>query len=223
MKKELMHIIEEEEAFASPYIDRVNEELPYFTANEVILFTLKSMKKEGHLFYPELNTGCSSLILHLLGLNPVNPLEFAIPFLLKGERDLRFLASHSAVKAVPNYPLTQLQLLSELQIVCHYLQTDLDFITKKIVNETCIHFFVDDIIKTPELRARSYFLVDTTVDYFDQLENCRATTFEELVRFVHNIYIEQNPHSESESKIAEVYMDVLMTGWIWWLGSVTKK
>ena len=50
MKKELMHIIEEEEAFASPYIDRVNEELPYFTANEVLLFTLKSMKKEGHLF-----------------------------------------------------------------------------------------------------------------------------------------------------------------------------
>lgn len=84
-------------------------------------------------------------------------MEFAIPFLLKDERDLRFLASHSAVKSVPNYPITQLQLLSELQIVCHYLQTDLDFITKEIVNETCIHFFVDDIIKTPELRSRSFF------------------------------------------------------------------
>lgn len=207
-----MHIIEEEEVFASPYIDRVNEELPYFTANEVLLFTLKSMKKEGHLFYLELNTGCSSLILHLLGLNPVNPLEFAIPFLLKGERDLRFLASHSAVKAVPNYSITQLQLLSELQIVSHYLQIDLDFITKKIVNETCIHFFVGDILKTPDLRVRSYFLIDTTVDYFDQLKNCCAKTFEELVRFVQNIYIKQNPYAESESKIVKVYMDVKMTG-----------
>lgn len=126
------------------------------------------------------------------------------------------------VKKNSSLPLSALQLLSELQIVCHYLQIDLDDISNKLIQETHIHYFIADLLENPELRGRSYYLVDTTEDCFDQLENCRATTFEELVRFVFAIYIEQNPHANEPEKIAEAYMDVLMTGWIWWLGKLEK-
>lgn len=223
MKQELIQIIEEKEGYTAPYVARINEELPHLMAHEEMLFTLKRMKKEGHIIYPELHTGCSSLILHLLGLNPLNPLDFSVPFLVTADEDLCFYANHSALKAKPGLPLTSLQLLSELQIVCHYLQTNLDAIAAKLVHETHIHFFVADLLKTPYLRARSFFLVDTVVDYFDQLENCRATSFNELVEFVYGIFLKQHAYAESPSKIAEVYMDVLMTGWIWWLGGLAKK
>ena len=222
MKKELIHIIEEKEGYTAPYIARINEEFPYLMTHEEMFFTLKRMKKEGHILFPEFHTGCSSLILHLLGLNPVNPMDFSIPFLVTKVEDLCFYANHSALKAKSGLPLNPLQLLSELQIVCHYLQIDLDVITEKVVNESHIHYFVEAVIQQPELRARSFFLVDTTVDCFDQLENCRATSFDELVVFVYEVFIQQNPHAKSEAKIAEVYMDLLMVGWVWWLGRLVK-
>jgi hypothetical protein len=222
MKQTLIRIVEEKEIHTAPYIDRIHLEYAYFAKFEKELNALKKLKSEGHIIYPELNTGCSSLILHLIGMNPVNPLELDLPFLMQEAEDFSFYANLSAVKKNSSLPLSALQLLSELQIVCHYLQIDLDDISNKLIQETHIHYFIADLLENPELRGRSYYLVDTTVDCFDQLENCRATTFEELVRFVFAIYIEQNPHANEPGKIAEAYMDVLMTGWIWWLGKLAK-
>ena len=222
MKEELIRIIEDNEEVTSPYIERINLELPFFQASVQKLETLRKMKKEDHLLYPDLNTGCTSLILHLLGLNPVNPLVFDLPFLLESEEDFSFYTNHSVAKKGKGLNLSPLNLLSELQIVCHYLQIDLDVITEKVVNESHIHYFVEAVIQQPELRARSFFLVDTTVDCFDQLENCRATSFDELVVFVYEVFIQQNPHAKSEAKIAEVYMDLLMVGWVWWLGCISR-
>lgn len=221
MKQTLIRIIEEQEIHTAPYIERIHVEYPYFANFKKELSALKKLKSEGH--YPELNTGSSSLILHLIGMNPVNPLEFDLPFLMQEADDFSFYANLSAVKKNNSLTLSALQLLSELQIVCHYLQIDLDDISIKLIQETHIHYFIADLLEKPGLRERSYYLVDTTVYCFDQLENCRATTFEELVRFVFAIYIEQHPHADEPRKIAEAYMDELMTGWIWWLGKLVKN
>lgn len=227
MKAHLIDIIHSKEVITGDYMDRLNMELTYFEPHQYLLNRYWLLKKQGHLLYPEMSTGCSSLVLHLLGLNPIDPMQFNLPFLLDEnniESNLCFYCNESLNQNISGLSLQPLKLLSELHIVCQYLQIQLDDITQKVVNKTHIHFFIDDLLNNFDLRSRSYFLQETTVDYFDQLENCRATTFEELVHFVHAIHIQLYPNAESKTHlIAEVYMDVLMVGWIWWLGKIKGK
>jgi hypothetical protein len=226
MKAHLIDIINEKEIITTDYFRRLNLELIYFERHQDLLNRYWQLKKQGHLLYPEMSTGCSSLVLHLLGLNPMDPMPFNLPFLLDEsnlESDLCFYCSELLFQNASGLSLQPLKLLSELQIVCQYLHIQLDDITQKVVHETHIHFFIDNLLNNFDLRSRSYYLQETTVDYFDQLENCRATTFEELVHFVYAIHIQIYPDAESKKHlIAEVYMDVLLVGWIWWLGRLKK-
>lgn len=92
-----------------------------------------------------------------------------------------------------------------------------------MVHETHIHFFIDDLLDNFDLRSRSEFLQQNSAYHFTQLNKCQATTFEELVHFIYAIHIQQYPNAEHEKQlIAHIYMDLLLVGWIWWLGRVKK-
>jgi len=227
MKAYLIEKIEEKEVVTVEYEKRLQFELLYFEPHLTLLARYWNLKKQGHLLYPEMSTACSSLVLHLLGLNPMDPLLFDLPFLLETdniETDLCFYCNDLAIDSASGLSLRPLRLLSDLHVVCDYLNVDLDTITQKVVQESYIHDFIEDLIDNIDLRSRSYFLHQTTIDYFHKLEECRATTFEELVKYAYNTHIQIYPNTERKKHlIGEVYMDVLLVGWIWRLGRLKTR
>ncbi len=227
MKAHLIDAINQKEVVNTRYNRRLEEELIVFEPHLELINHCWQLKKQGHLLYPESNAANSSLVLHLLDLNPMDPLLFDLPFWLDKTNvpaDLRFYCNDSAFGKLPRLSLQPLRLLTDLEVVCQYLSIDLTSVSKKIVAETHVYDFIEELLRNIDLRSRSYFLQETVIQAKDMLEDCCATSFDELVKFIHKVYVQVHPNaSEWEQLIAEIYMDVIRVGWIWWFGRLKSQ
>lgn len=209
------------------YEQRLEEELMLFNNHLGLVNKYWQLQRKGHLLFPESSTMNSSLLLHLLDLNPMDPVVFDLPFLIQQDEiasHLRFYANDSALRDNAGLPLNSLGLLTDLYAVCQYLNVDLSSVSKKVIHETFVHDFIEAILENDDLTSRSYFLLETKLENEEQFKNCSATTFDELIRFVHDVYLQNYPSSANrKGLIGEIYMDVLRVGWIWWFGRLKLK
>jgi hypothetical protein len=226
MKDYLINKCRQKENNALGYEQRLVKELHYFEPYLGKLNAYWQLTKLGHLLYPETNKMGSSLVLYLLNLNPVDPLVYDLPFEFEPGQfkyDISFYCNDVVMSYTPKLSLQSLQVLTDLNVVCSYLKIDLVSITKKGVGEVNIIDFIQALLNNNELRSRSYLLKSMFVNGEDHLKACEATTFDELVRYVHDVYIHLFPvKNENAHKyfIVEVYMELLFVGWIWWLSDL---
>lgn len=221
MKAHLINKIEEKEVVTTDYEKRLELELDHFKPHMNRLNDYWQLSRRGHLIYPEMNQTCSSLVLHLLDLNPLDPLEYELDFGLNTDHltsAMRFYCDSSAEAYAPGLSLQPLGLLTDLKVVLEYLNTDLSTITKKVVHDVHVYDFIEEVLHNNALRSHSYFLQETTLEHRDTLYDCKATSFDELVRYVRDVYLQVYPQMNNKKYlIAEIYMDILLLGWMWWL------
>jgi hypothetical protein len=225
MNKEIYQALSNINYTSSVYKSRIDEEIelfePFFQLERLV-----ELKNEGHLFIPSNSELSNSLILHILGLNPIDPIKFNLPVpALKGDEKspmkLEFYSNIEATQISTGLSLEPLKLLTDLKVVLYYLNETLDGLTQKAIHIENLILVIEKVFTDENFRKNSLYFNAQVVKELEPFKNHQFTSFQEWVECVDSVY--SKVHSFANNEFVRIYMDMLLMAWIRFLNQVTKK
>jgi hypothetical protein len=192
---------------------------------------LYRLKKEGHLLIPAYRDIGGSFVLYTLGLNPINPLEIKLPILptfypTRKEKnpEIIFYSNSSALPSPGNVQLESLTVLDELKIVLEYLNLSLDELNEIVKQNTDLTPFLIFLQAKQKDVVLPYFLNLKMIKQLQTQTSKDPVNLAELANLVHQNFTKNNPKTITDKYlIAEIYMDILLLTWKWWIGTCKES
>ena len=189
------------------------------------------LKKEGHLLIPTYRDLGGSFVLYILGLNPINPLDFNLtiptsfyPTKKDKNPELMFYSNSSALRSTGNVQLESLSVLDELKIVLKYLNLSLDELNEIVKQKTDLTPFLIYLQAEQKDVVLPHFI---NVEMIKQLQTQTSkdpVNLNELVLLIHQKFTKNNPKTITDKYlIVEIYMDILLLARKWWVGSLKES
>jgi hypothetical protein len=190
---------------------RIEEELKQVNFPFSLLLKLVQLRQQGHYLFPENTDVSHCYVLHVLGLNPLNPLWFDLPLPQVDCPELRFYCNSQFhdEEAFPH--LTPLGVLTYLYVVERYTGLNGDVIQQRMASPTVLSAFVKDFNHFNVRRNNLRFVVD-----FTNWNTNKTGTLQQLVQYIHQQVCSAYPaYRKYAGFIAEVYQEVYLTAWLW--------
>lgn len=192
---------------------------------------LYRFKKEGHLLIPAYRDLGGSFVLYTLGLNPINPLEIKLPipptfYPTRKEKnpELMFYSNSSALCSGGNIQLESLTVLDELKIVLEYLNLSLDELNEIVKQKTDLTPFLIYLQAEQKDVVLPHFLNQKMIEELQTQTSKDPVNLAELTHLVHQNFTKNNPKTITDKYIiAEIYMDILLLTWKWWIGTLKES
>lgn len=212
------------------YSNRIAEEWNVLQ-NIKALGDLYRLKKEGHLLIPTYRDLGGSFVLYILGLNPINPLDFSLtiptsfyPTKKDKNTELMFYSNSSALRSAGNVQLESLTVLNELKIVLEYLNLSLDELNEIVKQKTDLTPFLIYLQAEQKDVVLPHFINQKMIEELQTQTSKDPVNLNELVLLIHQKFTKNNPKTITDKYlIAEIYMDILLLTWKWWNESLKES
>lgn len=212
------------------FYDRIEEELNVLK-NTKVLNELFRLKQDEHILIPAYQDLGGSFVLYILGLNPINPLDFNLripasfyPTKKDKNPQLLFYSNSSALRSAGSIQLESLTVLDELKIVLKYLNLSMGKLNKIIEQEKDWNPFISFLDKERGEVALPHFFYNELLKQLIIKTTKSVLSFQELIELIYNLnFIQQSPKVEDEYFKVEIYMDTLLFAYKWWLGGLIER
>jgi hypothetical protein len=175
--------------------------------------------KKGQFFFPMYRDMCGFLSLHLLGLNPLNPLAFQVELSPmnedegKAETYFGFFTSHDMEQAYPQIECTKLDVLEASYYVSRYHGKSQDELVALLTEQEQYELLFDLIHK--DETANQFWFLDAEVRKHLAAKNFLVPMFfNDLVLLIYGAYCETRIGGKPNNlEVSEVYMELFLEGW----------
>ena len=200
---------------------RIAFEWRYLMVNPTIT-TAFQLQQQGHMLFPAFSSMNGSLVLHALGLNPMQPLDWGLPFPVELQKtpganeNFRFYCDADVLINDSTTHFEHLNVLTELRIVLRYLDLSADEFIQRAKQTFEITQFIDYLEFVSKKESLPLHLNPTARQELKNLP--KTTSFDETVRFIQVTHLHQHPTaSENTYMTAEIFMDIMLLEWKVWL------
>jgi len=188
-----------------------------------VAWLFEHREQSGELFFPAYMDLSCFLVLYVLGLSPVNPLDFDLAVEGEFEEDkypkcdfMFYTDVDIDLYGMDEY-LENLDILEHYWRACYVLKTSLYDITDRMVTQTDMRPFLQSLLADRRLIGKTPWLDKETMKIMAKQDMSAPLSFKTMVDWVAKCFVEAHPRPYLEKyQIAGIYMDVLILAWKWW-------
>lgn len=176
-------------------------------------------QKQGKLFFPMYHDMCGFLSLHLLGLNPMNPLAFQVVLssmyedAAKAETYFGFYTSHEFEQQYVPIECMKLDVLELSFYAARYYGKTQDELVALVSQQQHKELLLN-LIHSDETANQYWFLDAAVRQHLAKKEIAENLLFDDLVRLVFEACGEANIGREpNDLAVTEVYMELFLEAW----------